>query len=392
MRKFFMLLVMLALLAPAAAQDDVITQLDTPPDPAQYQLTEYVGGLTYPISMSNANDGSNRLFILEQPGIIQVLAGGQLQDTPFLDISALVSQDIYRGYSERGLMGLAFHPQFAENGQFFVHYSDRQGNTVLARYTVSAENPNTADPNSAEVLLTHPQPYPNHNGGQLAFGPDGYLYMALGDGGSAGDPQNNAQNPSVLLGKILRLDVDGEAPYTIPEDNPANTVNANLAPEIWAWGLRNPWRFSFDSATGDLYIADVGQNQWEEINFQPADSPGGENYGWRIYEGTHRYTQEQDPGGTVFPIAEYDHSQGCSVTGGYVYRGEELPGLQGVYFYSDYCSGNIWATYRDSAGAWQTIEFMRNTGMSVSSLGQDDAGELYFADYRGRIMKLVAAS
>lgn len=373
------------IILPVAAQEI------TPPDPSQYSLTEVASNLARPIYLTNAGDGSNRLFVLEQAGRIMLIADGVVQDIPFLDIRNKVSQEILTSYSEQGLLGLTFHPDYAENGQFFVHYSDTGGDTVIARYRVSPDNPNTADPTSEEIIFTHPQPYRNHNGGQIEFGPDGYLYIALGDGGSQGDPQNNAQNPVSLLGKILRVDVDSGSPYGIPADNPIATVNPNLAPEIWAMGLRNPYRFSFDRARGDLYIADVGQNQWEEINFQEAGSPGGQNYGWRIYEGNHRYTNEADPSGMIWPIAEYDHSNGCSVTGGYVYRGEALPALQGVYFYGDWCSGQIWATYPDAQGAWQTIQFKTGTGLSISAFGEDDDGELYVLDYSGRVLKLTAA-
>jgi glucose/arabinose dehydrogenase len=375
----------LLIVLPATAQEIA------PPDPSQYSLTEVVSGLARPIYLTNAGDGSNRLFVLEQAGRIMLVADGAVQSIPFLDISDIVSQEILTSYSEQGLLGLAFHPNYAENGQFFVHYSDINGDTVIARYQVSPDNPNTADPTSAEVIFTHPQPYRNHNGGQIEFGPDGYLYIALGDGGSQGDPENNAQNPASLLGKILRVDVDSDSPYGIPADNPIATVNPELAPEIWALGLRNPYRFSFDSATGDLYIADVGQNQWEEINFQEAGSAGGQNYGWRVFEASQPYSGEADPGGTILPVAEYNHSSGCSVTGGYVYRGASLPALQGVYLFGDWCSGNMWATYPDADGAWQTIEFMTGTGMAISAFGEDDSSELYVLDYGGRILKLTAS-
>jgi glucose/arabinose dehydrogenase len=299
-----------------------------------------------------------------------------------------VNQDIRTGYSERGLLGMTFHPNYAENGQFFVHYNDRPGNTVISRFYVWADNPDAADPASEEIIFTHEQPFPNHNGGQIDFGPDGYLYIALGDGGSAGDPLNSGQTPDSLLGKILRIDVDGEAPYSIPADNPANGVNPDLAPEVWAWGLRNPYRFSFDRATGDLYIADVGQNQWEEVNFQPAESAGGENYGWRVFEATQRYSDEAAPENAVMPIAEYDHSNGCSITGGYVYRGEAIPALQGVYIFGDWCSGKMWATYRDDTGDWQTIPF-GETFRQITAFGQGDDGELYFVAYNGGIWKFL---
>jgi glucose/arabinose dehydrogenase len=383
---FAALLVLLAALTgPLAAQSDA----GIPFDPAQYQLEPVAEGFTRPLFLTSAGDESGRLFVLEQGGRVWIVRDGAALPTPFLDISALVSTSA----NERGLLGLAFHPDYADNGVFYVHYSGRQpdGDTVLARYRVSADNPDAADPASAEIIFTQAQPYANHNGGQIAFGPDGYLYLGLGDGGSAGDPRNLAQTPDVLLGKLLRLDVDSSATYAAPPDNPAFTVNAALAPEVWAWGLRNPWRFSFDRATGDLYIADVGQNQWEEINFQPADSAGGENYGWRVFEGTHRFSNEAEPAGHVLPIFEYSHAEGCSVTGGYVYRGAALPALDGVYFFADYCYGRIWATYQDADGAFQTAVFIPDTDMIISSFGLDDAGELYVIDHgQGRVLKLIA--
>jgi glucose/arabinose dehydrogenase len=291
-----------------------------------------------------------------------------------------------------GLLGLAFHPDYAENGEFIVHYNrDGDGMTVIARYHVSPDDPDRADPDSAEIIFTQAQPYGNHNGGQIEFGPDGYLYLALGDGGSAGDPQNNAQNPQILLGSILRLDVDGDAPYAIPSDNPAMTTLPELAPEIWAWGLRNPYRFSFDRATGDLYIADVGQNQWEEINFQPADSGGGENYGWRIWEASHRYQSDQaDTGDTVLPILEYSHAEGCSVTGGYVYRGETIPELQGVYVYGDFCSGRVFGGYRDMDGNWQSSVLLQ-TPHQITGFGEDETGDLYLIAYGGSLLRFSPA-
>jgi glucose/arabinose dehydrogenase len=253
-----------------------------------------------------------------------------------------------------------------------------------------ADNPAVGDPNSAEVIFTHPQPYPNHNGGQIEFGPDGNLYIALGDGGSQGDPQNNGQSPDTLLGKILRINVDGDAPYTIPDDNPANTGSTEFAPEVWAMGLRNPYRFSFDRVTGDLYIADVGQSQWEEINFQPANSGGGENYGWNLYEASQPNSGQTAPADMVLPVAEYDHSQGCSVTGGYVYRGAALPDLQGAYLYGDWCSGNIWAAYRDDSNTWQSDLFI-DTNYQISGFGEDEQGELYVIAYGGTVFQLTAA-
>jgi glucose/arabinose dehydrogenase len=266
------------------------------------------------------------------------------------------------------------------------------GLTAIQRFTVSKRDPNMADPDSGSFIFTRVQPDITHNGGQIAFGPQGYFYIGLGDGGNEMDPWNNAQNPQSLLGKILRVDVDSVTPpYSIPDDNPVYTVNPELAPEVWAWGLRNPWRFSFDSLTGDLYIGDVGTTDWEEINFQAADSPGGENYGWRIMQGYDTFSGETDPGMTVFPAFVYTHEQDCVVVGGYVYRGEALPELQGLYFFGDWCSGRIWAMYRDEADSWQTMLFMEDTGLSISSFGLDEAGELYVVDYGGAILKLVAA-
>ncbi len=388
-----LLVVILLTMLPALAQDsgEVVTQLSSPPAPSSMRLEEIVTGISNPIYLTSAGDESGRLFALEQTGSIRLIKDDALQSTPFLDITDRVNQDIRSSYSERGLLGLAFHPNYAENGQFFVHYSDTAGDTVVARYLVSADNPDAADPNSEEIIFTHKQPYPNHNGGQIDFGPDGYLYIGLGDGGSGGDPLNNGQTPDSLLGKILRIDVDGEAPYAVPADNPANGVNPDLAPEVWAWGLRNPYRFSFDKATGDLYIADVGQNQWEEVNFQAADSTGGENYGWRIFEATHRFSDGAEPADAVMPIAEYDHSNGCSITGGYVYRGEAIPALQGVYIFGDWCSGKMWASYRDDSGAWQTIPFGESQ-RQITAFGQGDDGELYLVAYDGGIWKFMPAS
>lgn len=372
------------------AQDEVPTTLSAAPDAAAYQLVEVASGLRRPIYATNAGDNSGRVFVLEQNGVIRVIQDGQLQDAPFLDLTSIVNQEVMSSYSERGLLGLAFHPDFAENGLFFVHYSDRNGDTVIARYSVMDGDSTIGDPNTAEIIFTHEQPFPNHNGGQIEFGPDGNLYIGLGDGGSQGDPFGNGQNPTTLLAKILRINVDGDAPYAIPDDNPVSGVKPDFAPEVWSIGLRNPYRFSFDRATGDLYIADVGQNQWEEINFQPADSGGGENYGWNIYEADQPYSGEAAPADMVLPVATYDHSQGCSVTGGYVYRGEALPDLQGAYLYGDWCSGKIWAAYRDESNVWQAVEFI-DTTFQISGFGEDEQGEIYVIDYSGGIFQLAAA-
>jgi glucose/arabinose dehydrogenase len=360
--------------------------------PVPYQLVEIARGLTRPVYLTNAGDGSGRLFVVEQRGKILIIKDGTLLDKPFLDVSGLVSREaLGSGYTERGLLGLAFHPDYKQNGQFFIDYTDRNGNTVVARYTVSASDPDQADSTSAQGILYVDQPYANHNGGQLAFGPDGYLYVAFGDGGSGGDPQGNGQNLGTLLGKILRLDINSVDGYSVPPTNPF-VGNSAVRPEIWAWGFRNPWRFSFDRQTGDLYIGDVGQNSWEEVDFQPASSKGGENYGWNAYEGTHVYSGQQPASDVVMPIAEYGHSSGrCSVTGGYVYRGQQIAGLQGYYLYGDWCAGTIWATQRDSGGNWQTVVSLE-TGLQISSFGQDEAGELYVVDYGGAILRLEPAS
>ena len=271
------------------------------------------------------------MFIVEQAGLIRILQNGQVIEPPFLDIAARVDD----GGNEQGLLGLAFHPDFANNGFFYVNYTGQGGDTVIARFTASG---NIADPNSEVRLLGVRQPYPNHNGGGLAFGSDGYLYIALGDGGSGGDPQGNGQNLNTLLGKILRIDVNNGNPYAVPADNPFGT-------EVFHYGLRNPWRISFDSQTGDLWIGDVGQGQWEEIDFLPAGTGGGVNFGWNRYEGLHEYSSGAELENHRPPLFEYSHTDGCSVTGGYVYRGP-MPEWQGVYFYADFCSGKVWGALR----------------------------------------------
>jgi glucose/arabinose dehydrogenase len=380
-----LMLLVFAVSVPVFAQDEPVTTRSAPPDPSLYQLVEVVGGFNHPLLVTHAGDGSGRLFVVEQGGMIWIIQDDNLIKSPFLDISGLVNHST----SEGGLLGLAFHPDYAENGLFFVDYTDSDGNTAVARYQVSADNPNEADPESVAIILTVDQPYSNHNGGNVIFGPDGYLYIGLGDGGSAGDPDHNGQNPHTLLGTILRIDVNADTGYAIPVDNPF-ADGQDGAPEVWAWGLRNPWRFTFDRATGDLYIGDVGQNQWEEIDFQPADSPGGVNYGWNIYEGNHAYTPADPPADMVLPVAEYSHQSGISVTGGYVYRGQVLPDLQGVYLYADYGMGTIWSLYRDESGTWNSDVFLQ-PGLVISSFGEDEQGELYVVDYSGRLFRLEAA-
>lgn len=348
-------------------------------------LVPVADGFARPLYLTHAGDGSNRLFVVEQAGKIFVIENGALNPTPFLDIVPIVGS----GGNEQGLLGLAFHPNYAENGLFFINYTNKQGDTVVARYAVS-DDANLADPNSGEILLTIDQPYRNHNGGQVAFGPDGYLYIGMGDGGSANDPENRAQDLGDLLGKILRLDVDNAVPYGVPDNNPF-VGNDQARPEIWSYGWRNPWRFSFDSATGDMLIADVGQNQYEEVHVEPAEAGGGRNYGWRIMEGLHCFNPSDcDPKalGLVLPIAEYDHGQGCSITGGYTYRGQQHPNLEGVYLYGDYCSGTVWGLRQEADGSWSQAELV-SSGLRISSYGRDEAGELYVIDHSGGVFQIA---
>jgi glucose/arabinose dehydrogenase len=351
------------------------------PNPADYQWSLVTEGLKSPIGIAHAGDGLGRLFILEQPGLIRILQEGQIIPTLFLDIQSKVGSEA----NEQGLLGLAFHPNYEQNGTFFLNYTDLNGNTVISRFQVSAD-PNLADPASETPILRINQPYDNHNGGHIAFGPDGYLYIGMGDGGSAGDLENNAQNLSTLLGKMLRLDVDGAAPYAIPGDNPY--VNGEGLPEIWAWGLRNPWKFSFDRKTEDLYIADVGQKLWEEIHFLAAPIPGGVNFGWKFWEGLHLFEgQPPENASFDFPIWEYGHELGCSVTGGVVYRGA-LPEWQGIYVYGDFCSGRIWGLLRDTNGNWQNTQLFQ-TDYNIAAFGEDEAGELYLVARRGEVYTLT---
>ena len=349
----------------------------------QISLIRVLRGLTRPVHIHHAGDGSGRLFIVEQAGRIRVSRDGALLPVPFLDIVSRVSC-----CGERGLLSVAFPPGYASKRYFYVDYTNANGDTVISRFRLSFD-PDAADPGSEQILLTIAQPYANHNGGQLAFGRDGYLYIGMGDGGSAGDPQNNAQNPASLLGKLLRIDVEsGAAPYSVPASNPF-AGRAGYRGEIWAFGLRNPWRFSFDRRTGDLYVGDVGQNQYEEVDFQPAGSSGGENYGWRIMEAGHCFNP--DPciqTGLVPPVFEYQHSSGCSVTGGFVYRGALYPRMQGVYFLADYCSGRLWALRR-TGSSWQSAQLLDGT-FAVSTFGEDEAGNIYMPDYNaGDVYRLT---
>ncbi len=360
---FFMLL--LALLHSGKAQP-------------QLELVPFASDLNQPNDIARAGD--DRLFVVQQHGLISVIdADGNTSPTPFLDLSEVVSDT----GSERGLLGLAFHPTYAVNGYFFVNYTrESDGATIVARYSVDNSNPELADPDSQKILLTIDQPYSNHNGGDLLFGPDGYLYIAVGDGGSSGDPDDNAQTHTTLLGKMLRIDVDQGDPYAIPEDNPFAGDDFTLD-EIWALGLRNPWRNSFDKYTGDFWIADVGQNAREEINFQPANSTGGENYGWRCYEGSIPYNPDGcgDPDFYTLPVFDYEHYEGgCtgSITGGYVYRGALYNGLFGRYLAADYCHGDFYAVRQTDEG-FETAELGSFSPFQYTSFGEDQYGELYVA-------------
>jgi uncharacterized repeat protein (TIGR01451 family) len=382
-----------------------------PPAQADIDITintVVASGLQAPVQVTHAGDGSGRLFVVEKTGFIRIIQNGTVLPTPFLNISSLVSTG-----SEQGLLGLAFHPDYESNGYFYLNYTRNNGDTVIARYTVSGANPNLANSGSVQTLMIVNQPYSNHNGGQLLFGPDNYLYIGLGDGGSGGDPQNRAQNPGTLLGKMLRIDVDsspGNAPdtgcdsnflfgngYTVPGGNPLADGPGGDCDEIWALGLRNPWRFSFDRLTGDMYIGDVGQSQWEEISYQTANTPGGVNFGWRCREGAHNYNFSGTCASLTLtePIAEYNHSQGNAVTGGYVYRGALYPALQGRYFYADYGSGKIWSIYKTGPASWSNPDLELDTGFLISAFGEDEQGELYVIEYsgsNGKIRRLADAN
>ena len=357
-------------------------------DPATFDvgLDPVVEGLAEPVFVTNAGD--ERLFVVERGGTIQVVAGEQVGAGPFLDITDRVGS----GNSEQGLLGLAFPSDHSVSGLFYVYYTDLDGNTVVSRFSL-ADDPNLADPASEQVILTQEQPAPNHNGGMIAFGPDNYLYIGLGDGGGQGDPDGNGQSLDTWLGKILRIEVDpvytDGAPYVVPDDNPYVGDEA-AEPEIWASGLRNPWRFSFDRDTGDLWIADVGQNEYEEINVIGA-ADGGANFGWNEVEGPDCYlAPDCDASDFVEPVFTYTHSSGagCSVTGGYVSRGEEFANLQGVYVFADYCTGLLWGGESDGNGDYAFSDPIE-TGLNVSSFGEGADGTLYVVDLNGGVYELV---
>ncbi|MGA2819841.1 MAG: PQQ-dependent sugar dehydrogenase [Anaerolineales bacterium] len=347
-----------------------------------YSLKLLTSAVTSPTYLADPGDGSGRLFVVEKSGRILILKGTALAGDPFLDLRDQVGSS----GSEQGLLSMAFHPGYPHPPYFYVDYTDPTGDVVVARLRLS-NNADSADPSSELIVLRidHRQ-FPNHNGGQLQFGPDGFLYVGVGDGGSEGDPEGNGQKLDTLLGKILRLDVDAATPYAVPRGNPF-LGQPGVLPEIWAYGLRNPWRFSFDRPSGDLWIADVGQDQYEEVDLQPPGL-GGLNYGWSLMEGLHPYAGEYREGLTL-PVWEYEHSQGCAITGGYVYRGRQIPELVGDYLFSDYCSGKLWALYRTPEGNRQAV-LLLETGLNVSSFGEDARGELYLLDLRGGVYELVS--
>ena len=353
------------------------------------RLVEVATGLDFPLFLAAPPGDNSRLFIVEKTGRIRIVKNGGLLPAPFLDLSARVS-----GGGEQGLLGLAFHPQYAANGRFVVNYTNPSGDTRVSVFRVSS-NPDVADAASEQVILPVAQPFANHNGGMVVFGPDGKLYIGMGDGGSGGDPQGNGQNKGVLLGKLLRVDVSGAGVLSVPADNPF-VGQAGARPEVWSYGLRNPWRFSFDRAQGDLYIGDVGQNAREEVDWSSASSGAGRglDYGWNITEGIACYDPPSgcDRTGLTPPVLDYDHGDGCSVIGGYVYRGAAIPSLRGRYFYADYCGGWVRSFLLQGGTAaerrdWPTLR----PGGLVTSFGEDAAGELYVMNSSGKVFRIAPA-
>ncbi len=384
----------------------------TIPGKVAIQLVKVADGLVDPVHVASPNDGTGRLFVCERPGVVRIVKDGKVSAKPFLDIK----DKTLSSFLEEGLYAIEFHPKFKENGLFYVSYADLwfNGATLLTEYRVSKDNPDKADPDSARVVMQIDFPYCNHHGGKMAFGPDGYLYVGVGDGGWEGDVISAGQDLHTWLGKMLRIDVNSQTPdrgYNIPKDNPFITplqqmtlfgvselqfskIHPRAKPEIWAYGLRNPWTFSFDRKTGDLFIADIGQNHWEEIDFQPASSKGGENYGWKFMCGSHPFpieTEKDAPRIGVWPIAEYSHvDQGICVIGLGIYRGRDFPSLDGTYFASDWGSGKIWGLKRDGAGKWQMQELLDlDTPLRPTGGGEDQAGNVYVtqatANYGGPV-------
>lgn len=384
LRRLVAALIVGILLTPTATSAAIV------PSRIHLALTPVASALSSPLLVTHAGDGSERLFVVEQTGKVRIVKGGDLQSASFIDISRSVSDG-----GEQGLLGLAFHPSYESNGMLYLSYTDLNGTSVIREYRVSASNPDRVDGSSGRTLFRIKQPYANHNGGHLSFGPDGYLYIGLGDGGSGGDPGNRAQSRGTLLGKILRIDVNrrtGSLPYGIPPTNPY--VGRSGLDQIWAYGLRNPWRFSFDRATGDLWIGDVGQSSWEEVDRALASSGRnagrGVNYGWRVMEGAHCFRPSSGcvRTGRTLPLTEYGHSNGrCSITGGYVYRGKTYPDLIGAYLFADYCSGEIWFIDR---GATRGVTPRRalDTNTRITSFGEDEVGELYLTSAEGTVYRV----
>ncbi|HUF89958.1 MAG TPA: PQQ-dependent sugar dehydrogenase [Gemmatimonadota bacterium] len=381
---------LLALLGAAALACDSNGNATEPPgdggpSPVGVGLEVVVQGLDFPVWLVSP-PGDPRLFVVEKGGRVVIVEDGMARPQPFLDLRGQVSTG-----NEQGLLSLAFHPDYATNGRFFVDFTDPAGDTRIVEYRVSTDDPERADPGSARLVLTIEQPFGNHNGGLILFGPDGMLWIGTGDGGSGGDPQGNGQNRGVLLGKLLRIDVDAGLPYGIPSDNPF-VDTAGARPEVWAYGLRNPWRFSFDRETGDLYIGDVGQNRFEEIH-AVRGAGRGLNYGWNVMEGEHCFEPADgcDRSGLTLPVTEYGHGEGCSVTGGFVYRGAAIPDLRGIYLYSDYCRGFV-RSLRFASGVatderrWTELEPADN---SVTSFGEDASGEIYLLTAGGTVHRIV---
>ena len=358
--------------------------------PVSLGLQTVATGLNFPVFLTNVPDDDSRLFIIEKAGRIRIIKDGTLLGTPFLDIAPLVSTGF-----EQGLLGLAFDPNYAGNGRFYVNYTDTAGDTQIVRYLVSA-NPDIARAVQDKILLSVDQPFSNHNGGNIIFGPDGYLYIGMGDGGSSNDPQGNGQDLTDLLGSVLRVDVRPDEDYAIPNDNPFRN-HPSAREELWDYGLRNPWRFSFDLQTGDLYIADVGQNAREEINVAPETAGGGKgfNYGWNIMEGTI-CTPGINPNCTTaglrLPVLDYDHSGGnCSITGGYVYRGTAIPNIQGTYFYGDFCAGWVRSfRYQNGQATDQTEWSSLSPGGQITSFGEDNQGEIYILSQQGGVYRVIS--
>ncbi|MCO5182479.1 MAG: PQQ-dependent sugar dehydrogenase [Anaerolineae bacterium] len=376
---------MLLLVTAACQSEQELLQGPSAEPVTAIALEPIATGLKRPVAAAHV--GGDRFFVAEKDGLVRIVAGGVVLPEPLLDLRDRIATD----GSERGLLGLAAHPDFASNGRLYVVFTNLDGDTEIVRFVVSAENPDYADPDSARLILFVEQPFGNHNGGQLLFGPDGYLYIGLGDGGAVGDPFHNAQDPGTLLGAILRLDVDEQEPYTIPPDNPF-VAERRARGEVWAIGLRNPWSFGFDRVTGDLYIGDVGQEGPEEINAQSAEQ-SGVNYGWPILEGSRCYEAERCRSrGLQPPIFEYPHSDGCAVVGGRVYRGTQFPALTGNYFFADYCLGRIWTLRTDPVTMkWQRTLVYELTS-PLSNFVESADGELFVLDYGDGILYQIQAA